>query len=94
MSNYVPKQTVRSLLRRMIRRPWHARGGRIFDWNDKPIAKVTDEGGVEARLIAMAPELALAYVEMADECDQLRAEVEDLYEQLEADEGHKGREIA
>ena len=78
----------------MIRRPWHARGGRIFDWNDKPIAKVTDEGGVEARLIAMAPELALAYVEMADECDQLRAEVEDLYEQLEADEGHKGREIA
>lgn len=94
MSNYVPKQTVRSILRRMIRRPWHARGDRILDWNDKPIAKVIDEDSVETRLIAMAPEIALAYVEMADECDQLRAEVEDLHEQLEAAEDPQHREIA
>lgn len=94
MSNYVPKQTVRSILRRMIRRPWHARGDRILDWNDKPIAKVIDEDSIETRLITMAPELALAYVEIAEECEQLREEVEDLQVQLEAVEGHKDREIA
>lgn len=95
MSNYVPRQTVRSILRRMVRRPWHSdERGRILDWNNRPIARVVDEDCVEARLITMAPELALAYVEIADECEQLREEVEDLHEQLEAVEGRKDREIA
>lgn len=78
----------------MIRRPWHASRGRVLDWNNKPVAKIIDEDSVEARLIAMAPEIALAYVEVVDECDLLREEVEDLHEQLEEDEGHKGREVA
>lgn len=83
MSHYVPKQTVRSLLRRMVRRPWHASGSRILDWNNKPIASVIDEDCPETRLIALAPELALAYVQMADECDELREEVSQLEERLE-----------
>lgn len=83
MSHYVPHQTVRSLLRRMIRRPWHETNGRILDYNNKLVAKVADEDSVETRLMTMAPEIALAYLDMATECDELRAEVERLAGRLE-----------
>ena len=91
MTHYIPQQRVRNILRQMIRRPWHTRGGTILDWNDRPVARVIDDEGSEAKLIALAPELALAYVELAKECEELREEVDRLSpEDDEAD----AREIA
>lgn len=93
MTHYIPQQRVRNILRRMVRRPWHTRGGTILDWNDRPVAKVIDDEGSEAKLIALAPELALAYVELAKECEELRDENDRLADQLEEVTGEQ-KEIA
>lgn len=86
MSHHVPRHTVKSILRRMIRRPWHTSGREVLDWNGHVVAKVVDEESSEAKLIRLAPEIALAYVDSREECEQLRAEIEVLEDRLETAE--------
>lgn len=89
MSHYVSKQTLRSILRRMPRRSWGLRNGRLVDFQGHLIARPARQNCAETDLLVLAPDIALAYVELAQEYEDLRDERDDLLDRLDRAEDRK-----
>ena len=82
MSHYVSKQTLRSILRRMPRRSWGLHHGRLVDFQGRLIARPARQNCPETDLLVLAPDIALAYVELAEEYELLREERDRLQDEL------------
>lgn len=91
MSHYISKQTLRNILRRMPRRSWGLHQGKLVDFKGKVIARPTKQGCPETDLLVLAPEIALAYVELAEQYEAVLEERDDLLERLEPTEVEEGR---